>query len=125
MCNQDFQPEHNNSKILGNAEDRLAEDTLDSISSMLSKEIEGKIALSNPRISATLAEGKDSMGESSADAQKDLQSATLPGSLLRDFVNVNFVSDNNIFMEVDRYISNKKRKTTDYDGNGPNSKLAR
>lgn len=75
-----FQPEGSNSQVVGNTEDHLAEDTMDSISSILRKEIEGKITISNPKVSASLAEGKDSIGESFVDANEDLLSATSHGS---------------------------------------------
>lgn len=81
--------------------------------------------MSNPKIFASLAEGKDSLGESFVDAKKDLLSATSPGgSHLKDSLNANDASDYKQSMEIDRNISNRKRKTTEYDGNGSNFKLA-
>lgn len=44
---QVFQPEDSNSKVLGNEGDTFHDDITDSITSILRKEIEGKVVISN------------------------------------------------------------------------------
>lgn len=71
-----LQPEDSNSKVAGNRDILLVKDTIYSISSVLRKEIEGKVSISKPKVSSSLVEGKDSLGESILDAKDEWLSTT-------------------------------------------------
>lgn len=47
------------------------DDNTDSISSVLRKEIEGKFSISKPKVTSSLVEGKDSVGQSFVDAKEN------------------------------------------------------
>lgn len=55
---QVYQLDDSHSKVLGKGQDLLVDETIDRNSSVLRKEIEGKVVISNPLISRFLVEGK-------------------------------------------------------------------
>lgn len=55
-----FQPEDSNSKVVANGDDLLVEDMMDSIASVLRKEIEGKVSISKPNTHTSIPKGKES-----------------------------------------------------------------
>lgn len=122
---QSFLSDDSNSKVLGNGDDLLMDDKTDNTSSVLRKEIEGKIAISKPKGSTSLVEGKDSLGESFVDAKKELLSTTSLGTHHKDATLICPTIDDKQAMEVERNFPNRKRKTTENDGNNTNPKLAR
>lgn len=73
---QVYQPDDSHSKIVGSGKEPIAEETTDSISSVLRKEIEGKIVISNSPIPKKYLDDKDSLGESFVDAKEELTSGT-------------------------------------------------
>lgn len=78
ILRQPFHPD-SNSKVIGNGEG-LGDETADSISSVLRKEIEGKISISKPNVSKSFVEGKNSLGDSFVDAKDDLLSGNSHGT---------------------------------------------
>lgn len=77
-------PKDSNSKVVGNEDDLLVDDTTDSISSVLEKEIEGKVSISKPKGSNSVTEGKNSLGESFVDAKEDLLSTNSLGTFQKE-----------------------------------------
>lgn len=59
-----WQPEDSTSKVVGNGDEQIGEDRMDSISSVLRKEIEGKVSISNPKAQLAALKGKESLGKS-------------------------------------------------------------
>lgn len=118
---QPFHPEDSNSKVLGNGEG-IGVETADSISSVLRKEIEGKISISKPNVSKSFVEGKGSLGDSFVDAKGDLLSGNSHGISQQDTIPVGMNDIKNQAMEVDRVTANRKRKNMDLEGKSTNPK---
>lgn len=79
MCHNTFcffQPEDSTSKVVGNGDDHIGEDTMDIISSVLRKEIEGKVSISKPIAQLAALKGKESLGDSFEDAKEEISLLT-------------------------------------------------
>lgn len=109
---QTFQPDDSNLKVLGNGDDLLVDDTTESITSVLRKEIEGKIAISNPKVSNSRVEGKDSLGESFVDAKEELLSTTSLETHHKESLHISPTNMYKQTMGIDGSLSNRKRKNT-------------
>lgn len=76
VMNSLWQPEDSNSKVAGNEDELSVEDNTDIISSILRKEIEGKVIISKIKTPSSLAEEKESFRETFLVAQEVLMSGT-------------------------------------------------
>lgn len=101
-----FQPEDSNSKVVGIGDEILGEDTTNSISSVLRKEIEGKMSISNPMNHLSVLKGKESLGDSSEDAEEDFVSNTSMGSQHKDPTPICHAKDTIKSIEVGRKFAN-------------------
>lgn len=119
-----FQLEDSNSKVARNDDVLPVEDNTDSISSILRKEFEGKVIISKIKTPSSLAEEKESLGETFLDAKEELMSGTSLASLQKEIDPIQGKHQAHM-MEIDRKTSNRKRKTVDTDENMLNNKLAR
>lgn len=118
-----FQPEDSNSKIFGNQADPTGEETTDSISSMLRKEIEGKVVISKPLTQTNQHEPKDSFDESFMDAKEELLSATSLEAASKTPLLPQDPARNLLSMEIDKAPSGRKRKNMDSEGKSISPKL--
>lgn len=80
LYNVIWQSEGSNSKVVGNRDDLLVEDTMDTISSVLRKEFEGKVYISNLKIHFSVLKGKESLGDSIEDTKEDFLSNSSIGT---------------------------------------------
>lgn len=106
---QPFHPEDSNSKVIGNGEG-IGDETADSISSILRKEIEGNISISKHNVSKPFVEGKDSLGDSFVDAKDDLLFGNSHGTSQQETIPVGINDINNQDMKVDMGLANRKGK---------------
>lgn len=90
---------------------------MDSISSVLRKEIGGKVSISKPKAQLAAIKGKESLGESFEDAKEEFFSTNSVGSKLKDLSPDFLTNEANLLMDVDSKAANRKRKTTDREDN--------
>lgn len=93
--------EDSNSKVVGAGDELLVDDTTDSISSMLTKEIEGEVSISNPKSHMAGVKAKESLCDSFEDAKEELLSNSSMGSLLKEPTHTGKNKDTLHSMEVD------------------------
>lgn len=110
-----FQPEDSNSRVVGTGDELLVDDTTDSLSSVLRKEIEGKVITSNPKSHLAGFKSNESLGDSFEDAKEELVSNSSMGSLHKGPTHTGKNKDTMQSMEVDLKLASRKRKPVDMD----------
>lgn len=110
-----WQPEDSNSRVVGTGDELLVDDTTDSLSSVLRKEIEGKVITSNPKSHLAGFKSNESLGDSFEDAKEELVSNSSMGSLHKGPTHTGKNKDTMQSMEVDLKLASRKRKPVDMD----------